>query len=113
MEKFLEILKSKLGPKGYFEDPIVMAPYLADMRGRFFGDIPIITRPKTTEEVSQIIELCNEFDVTMIPQGGNTGLCAGATPININTRKVLISLSRMNKISPSKSGELYLEVEAG
>ena len=113
MDEFLNNIKSILGPKGYFENPIVMAPLLADMRGKFFGKVPLIARPKSTAEVSEIVKLCNIHNVAMTPQGGNTGLCAGATPIEENSKKILINLSRMTNISPIKDGERSISLEVG
>src|SRR3954447_20212543 len=54
-----------------------------------------LVRPRTTEEVATVLQLCNRFGVPVIPQGGLTGLAGGARP-----RKdgIVLSLERMNGI---------------
>lgn len=52
-------------------------------------------KPKTTEEVSAILKLCNNERLAVCPQGGNTGLVGGSVPV---FDEVVISTSLMNKI---------------
>ena len=63
---------------------------------RFPGDEPLaLVRPKTTEEVSAILRLCNERGQAVVPMGGMTGLVEGTKS---NNREIVISLERMNAI---------------
>jgi len=48
-------------------------------------------------EVAALVSLCNLHQLSIVPQGGNTGLCGGATPSN-DYQSVVISTSRLNKI---------------
>ena len=48
----------------------------------------------------------------MVPQGGNTGLCGGATPL-VDGAAVVISLARMNRIRALDADNDTLTVEAG
>lgn len=58
--------------------------------------------PKTTTEVSEILNYCNERNLAVVPQGGNTGLVGGSTPvfdeIVISTRLMdnIISLDKVS-----------------
>ncbi|KAF5337329.1 hypothetical protein D9611_003319 [Ephemerocybe angulata] len=69
--------------------------YNSDWIGRFKGQSTTVLKPKTTEEVSQILKWCNEKRIGVCPQGGNTGLVGGSVPIK---DEVVLSLSNMNKI---------------
>ncbi|CRK88582.1 CLUMA_CG002378, isoform A [Clunio marinus] len=55
----------------------------------------VVLKPKTTEEVSEILKYCNSRKLAVCPQGGNTGLVGGSVPV---FDEVVISLNSMNKI---------------
>ncbi|MXO59179.1 FAD-binding protein [Altererythrobacter salegens] len=74
-----------------------MAPWLTDWRGRFTGEAMAIASPASTEEVSALVKLCARHRVPIVAQGGNTGMCGGATPDG-SGRSILLSLRRMNTI---------------
>ena len=57
-----------------------MAAYLTDWRGRFHGRARAVVRPQSTAEVAAIVAACAAAGAPIVPQGGNTGLCGGATP---------------------------------
>ena len=70
-------------------------PYNTDWIGRFRGRSTTVLKPKTTQEVSEILKWCNERRIGVVPQGGNTGLVGGSVPVN---DEVILSLSNMNKV---------------
>jgi FAD/FMN-containing dehydrogenase len=72
-------------------------PYLTDWSKRFSGDAIAVLKPKNAAEVAALVSLCNQNNVSIVPQGGNTGLCGGATPIS-DYQSVVILTSRMNRI---------------
>lgn len=88
------------------------APYLTDWRGRYFGDALCVVRPATTEELSRVVRLCADAGLPMVPQGGNTGLCGGATP-RAGQGEVLVNLSRLNRIRTLDRDNASITVEAG
>lgn len=59
------------------------------------GQSNCVLRPKTTEEVSEIMKYCNSKKLAVCPQGGNTGLVGGSVPV---FDEVVISLNSMNNI---------------
>ncbi|XP_064611962.1 D-2-hydroxyglutarate dehydrogenase, mitochondrial-like [Liolophura sinensis] len=59
------------------------------------GASQLLLRPKTTEEVSQILRYCNENQLAVVPQGGNTGLVGGSVPV---FDEIIISTQLMNKV---------------
>lgn len=72
-------------------------PYLTDWSKRFSGDAIAVLKPKNAAEVAALVSLCNQNNVSIVPQGGNTGLCGGATPIS-DYQSVVILTSRMHRI---------------
>lgn len=106
----LESFRNLLGSSGYRDDPEELAPWLTDWRGRYSGKAAALLSPANTEEVSAIIRLAAERRVALVPQGGNSGMVAGATPDKSGTQ-LLLSLRRMNKIVSidAESGEAVAE----
>lgn len=51
-----------------------LEPFNIDWMGKYKGHSSIIVKPKTTQEVSKVLQWCNERNVAVVPQGGNTGL---------------------------------------
>lgn len=112
MKTLIEQLKGIVGPGAWKTDPAELQPNLVDWRGLAFGKTPIRVAPKSTEEVSQVVRVCAAAGVAIVPQGGNTGLCAGAVP-DATGEQILLSLERMNRIRGVDAFNFSMEVEAG
>jgi FAD/FMN-containing dehydrogenase len=89
-----------------------MQPYATDWRKRYFGKPLAVVRPATTPEVAAVVRLCAETRTAVVPQGGNTGLCGGATP-DESGRQIVVSLSRMHRIRALDPINNTLTAEAG
>jgi FAD/FMN-containing dehydrogenase len=87
-------------------------PYLVDHRGRYRGRAVAVVRPGTTAEVAAVVRLCAERGIAIVPQGGNTGLCGGATP-DSGGNAVLLSLTRMHRVRAVDAENATITVEAG
>ncbi len=89
-----------------------MQPFLKDWRHMFHGAALCVALPRSTADVQQIVRLCAQAGVAIVPQGGNTGLAGGATP-DASGRSVVLSLSRMNRIVAIDRTGLTVTAEAG
>jgi FAD/FMN-containing dehydrogenase len=96
-EAFAERAAALLGPSGFTRDPELVQPWLTDWRGRYTGRAIALAAPGSTEEVAALVRLCAAHGVPIVPQGGNSGMCGGATP-DESGRAILLSLRRMNAI---------------
>ena len=108
----LDRLHAVVGDPGVITDVNDKSPYLSDERGYYTGATPMVVRPSSTEEVSEVVRICNETCTPIVPQGGNTGLCGGATPYE-HGGEVLLSLTRMNKVRELDPLNYTITVEAG
>ncbi len=108
-ETAITALKDALGPKGWSDDAQDMAPRLVEERGLYHGSSPLLVRPANTDEVSKVMALCHEAGLTIVPQGGNTGLVGGGVPDG----DIILSLERMNRVLDVDPVNLTLSVEAG
>jgi FAD/FMN-containing dehydrogenase len=105
-------VRERLGPKAVISDPGDIAPWLTDWRGRFHGKSSAILSPASTDEVALIVALAAEHRVGLVPQGGNTSMCGGATPPE-DGAALLISLRRMNRLRAISASERQAVAEAG
>ena len=76
--------------------PEDIEPFLVDHRGLYRGAALAVVQPSSTEEVSRLLAWCNEARVGVVPQGGNTGYCGGATP-DPARRDIVLSMRRLNR----------------
>ncbi len=105
-------LEAAVGATHVLAEAAAMAPFLEDWRGRYHGDAVAVVRPRTTAEVAAVVLACGETKTPIVPQGGNTGQCGGATP-DPSGRAVVVSLARMNRIRSIDADNATLTVEAG
>jgi FAD/FMN-containing dehydrogenase len=102
----------QLGARAIVTDPAEIAPWVTDWRGRVRGAAPAMLAPASTDEVAAIVRLAAEQRVPLVPQGGNTGMAAGATPPADGSAR-LLSLRRMNKIRSIGADSRLAVAEAG
>jgi FAD/FMN-containing dehydrogenase len=88
------------------------AGYLADQRRLYQGRALAIALPRDTQQVAKVMAVCWRHHVGVVPQGGNTGYCGGATPDTSGTQ-LLLSLRRMNQIRAIDTAGFSLTAEAG
>jgi FAD/FMN-containing dehydrogenase len=105
-------LRRVVGPQGYLDQAADIEPYLVDHRQLYRGATPLVLRPDSTEQVSNIMRLCNEARVGVVPVGGNTGYCGGATPSEDGSQ-IVLSLSRMRRIRSIDPLNYTMIAEAG
>jgi FAD/FMN-containing dehydrogenase len=89
-----------------------MTPYLVDWRGRYRGQALAVLRPASTEEVAAVVKVCVANKTPIVPSGGNTSMCGGATPDETG-RAVVICLARLNKVRSIDTDNDTMTVEAG
>ena len=104
--------EQKLGPKGVITDAAEIEPWVSDWRGRVHGAARAILAPSLTEDVAEIVRLAAEHGVPLVPQGGNTGMAAGATP-PADGSAILLSMRRMNRIRSVSAENRLAIAEAG
>jgi FAD/FMN-containing dehydrogenase len=105
-------LRELLGPKGFVDDHDTMAPWLTDWRGRYTGTAAALLSPANTREVSEILKIASKYRLSLVPQGGNSGMVAGATP-DASGEQLIVSLRRMNNIENIDADSGLVRCQAG
>ncbi|MFC5730634.1 MULTISPECIES: FAD-binding oxidoreductase [Nocardioides] len=108
----LEDLAAVVGPMGMLTAPGDLPAYTADWRGAHRGRAAAVVRPASTAEVAEVVRRCHLAGVAVVPQGGNTGLCGGATPDETGDQ-VVLQLGRLRRIRDVDPVEDTITVEAG
>src|SRR3954470_13825652 len=111
-EQLIAKAAQQLGPKAVITDPKEIEPWVSDWRGRVHGSSPALLAPSSTEEVAEIVRLVATHRVPLVPQGGNTGMAAGATP-PADGSAILLSMRRMNRIRSVSAENRLAIAEAG
>lgn len=108
----IDTLRSIVGPLHCLTADADMAPYLTDWRGRYTGRARAVVLPADTAEVAAVVRACAAAGCPVVPQGGNTGLCGGATPL-ADGAAVVVNLSRLRRIRSVDAANNALCAEAG
>ena len=108
--ELIEQFRKIVGERHAITDATDIEPYLTEERNLFHGRSPLVLRPGSTAEVSEICKLAFEHKIALVPQGGNTGLVGGQTPHN---GEVVVSLRRLDKIREIDTASNTMTVEAG
>ena len=109
---FIERCQQVIGAEYVYTSDIDKSPFLTDWSKRYSGNAIAVLRPKNTEEVAALVTLCQAEDIAIVPQGGNTGLCGGATPQSKGS-SVVISTIRMNQIRELDLDNSTITLDAG
>ena len=96
-EQLLDRFSGIVGAPNAIRDTAQMDAYLIELRHRYVGKTPLVLRPGSTQEVSDILKLAHETGTAIVPQGGNTGLVGGQIPFE-SGEEIVVALARMNAI---------------
>lgn len=106
----VEELKKIVGENFVFADEESLQHYGHDETERLQFNPEVVVKPRTTEEISAIMKMCNRDSIPVTPRGAGTGLSGGALP---HLGGVLISCERMNSIIEIDERNLQITTEPG
>ncbi|KAI9300954.1 hypothetical protein BJ944DRAFT_257701 [Cunninghamella echinulata] len=103
--------KTIVGEQGLiYDNEDDLASFNVDWMNKYKGQSKLVLKPKTTQQVSDILKYCNEQSIAVVPQGGNTGLVGGSVPL---FDEVVLSLQSMNNIRSFDEVSGILTADAG
>ncbi|XP_059048288.1 D-2-hydroxyglutarate dehydrogenase, mitochondrial-like [Achroia grisella] len=106
----VDYFKSVLGEERVLTEQSDILPFNIDWIKNCRGQSSIVLKPKTTQEVSNILSYCNKRKLAVCPQGGNTGLVGGSVPV---FDEIVINFMLMNKVISLDDVSGALICEAG
>jgi FAD/FMN-containing dehydrogenase len=110
--EILDRLEEIVGAKHVIVDPPGMEGFLREPRDRFHGLALCVVRPGLTQEIAEVLKLCQETSTPVVPQGGNTGLVGGQIPLGPGNQ-IVLSLGRMTALREIDPSSNAMTVEAG
>ena len=66
--------------------------------------------PSTTQEVSDVLRICHEMGVPVVPRGSGTSLAGGALP---TADSVILGVARMNAVLETDYDNRFVRVQSG
>ena len=112
MSALIETLRDIVGDSHCLVAAADTAPYLTDWRGRYTGTALAVVLPADSAQVAAVVRACAAAGCAIVPQGGNTGLCGGATPV-AGSAPVVVNLSRLSRVRRVDAANNAIVVEAG
>ena len=95
------------------DDGDALIAHERDWRKRYRGRSLCVVRPGSADEVAAVVRRCAREDgVSIVPQGGNTGLVGGGVPDD-SRRQVLLSTKRLRAVRHIDADNQTITVEAG
>lgn len=106
----LTALRQELGDTDVLTGDQISEKYLKDWSDER-GGIPLaVVRPRSTQQVAQVLRICQSHGQAVTPQGGLTGLAGGAVP---SQGSVVLSMERMSGITAIDTDSATMTVLAG
>jgi FAD/FMN-containing dehydrogenase len=99
-----------LAPDAIITNPESSIAYTSEQRGAYTSTPAVILLPETVTQVQKIVRKCLENTLSIVPQGGNTGLVGGSVA---DTKQVLVNFARLNTIHAISIVESAMRVDAG
>jgi glycolate oxidase len=99
-----------VGEENYRDSSAERLVYSYDATPNFQSMPDAVIVPRSTEEVSEIVKLCNEHRVPIVPRGSGTNLCAGTCPTEGG---LVLLFTHMNNIMEVDEENLTVTVQPG
>lgn len=107
----IEAFQQILGPNAVLDaSKDDVSGYNQDWMKKYVGQTQLVLRPKTTQQVAQVLGHCNAQKLAVVPQGGNTGLVGGSVPV---FDEIVLSLAGLNQVRSFDANSGILKVDAG
>ncbi|MEY4052245.1 MAG: FAD-binding protein [Chitinophagia bacterium] len=106
----LEEMKSIVGAAYFFTDEESFTKYGSDETEKLHYAPQVVVKPRSAEEISKLLILCNEHLIPVTPRGAGTGLTGGALP---HLGGLVISMERFNTILNIDERNLQVTTEPG
>ncbi len=105
-------LKAAVGEGGWLDSHGDLSAYTTDFRRLYRGSTPLVLMPRDVDQVSRILSICSRDQAAVVPFGGNTGYCGGATPDETGSQ-IVLSMRRLNRVRQVDAVNYSMIVEAG
>lgn len=106
----IEAFRKIVGENYVFVDEESLETYAHDETENLHYPPEAVIKPRTADEISAIMKICNKERIPVTPRGGGTGLSGGALA---HLGGVILSMERMNAIIEIDERNLQVTTEPG
>ncbi|MDA1477940.1 glycolate oxidase subunit GlcD [Bacillus changyiensis] len=99
-----------VGKENYDDSNVGRLVYSYDATPQFQSMPDAVIAPQNKTEISQIVKICNQFHIPIIPRGSGTNLCAGTCPTEGG---IVLLFKHMNQILEIDEENLTITVQPG
>ncbi|MCC3358611.1 glycolate oxidase subunit GlcD [Bacillus sp. REN16] len=99
-----------VGPENYDDSNTGRLVYSYDATPQFQSMPDAMVAPRNKEEISEIVKVCNEYKIPIVPRGSGTNLCAGTCPTEGG---VVLLFKHLNQILEIDEENLTITVQPG
>jgi glycolate oxidase len=110
ISEMIRRLRAVLGPEGVLSAPSELAVYDCDAFTVERHPPAAVVFPRSTQQVADVVRVCNSFGCPIVPRGAGTGLAGGCSPLSGG---VVLALTRMNRILEIRLRDALALVEPG
>ncbi|MFV1529582.1 MULTISPECIES: FAD-linked oxidase C-terminal domain-containing protein [unclassified Phaeobacter] len=103
-------LSAVLPADALVEDPAETRAYECDALTAYKCPPMLVVLPRSTQEVSDVLRICHEAGVPVVPRGAGTSLAGGALP---TADCVLLGVARMNAVLETDYDNRIIRVQTG
>ena len=91
-------------------DPVETRAYECDVLTAYKCAPLAVVLPSSTQEVSEILRICHDMGVPVVPRGAGTSLAGGALPTEDS---VILGVARLNQVLEIDYENRFIRVETG
>lgn len=103
-------LSSVLPGDALIQDEMETRAYECDGLAAYRCPPLMVVLPRTTQEVSDVLRICHEEGVPVVPRGAGTSLAGGALP---TADSVILGVARMNEVLETDYDNRVIRVQSG
>lgn len=108
--RLIERLRSVLPAEAVIEDEAETRAYECDALTAYRCPPLAAVLPASTQEVSEVLKICHDMGVPVVPRGAGTSLAGGALP---TADSVILGVARMNEVLETDYDNRFIRVQTG
>jgi glycolate oxidase len=109
-EHLKKMLESIVGQENYQDSKTSLLSYSYDATPGFQSFPDAVISPRNKHEVAEIVKLCNQHNIPIVPRGSGTNLSAGTTPLYGG---IVLLMKHFNRILEIDNENLTVRTQPG
>ncbi len=109
-DKLLARLAKVLPSNAIISEPVETKAYECDALSAYCCPPMLVVLPRSTIEVSDVLQICSDMSVPVVPRGSGTSLSGGALP---TADCVILGVARLNAVLETDYENRFIKVQSG